>query len=95
MRNQTNYAICHKTKNASWYKTLPISNQNQNQDSVNRAKQLANKEVNGRAICDDDIVCRLMFGFWAYMYDAPYRNTQARNSFIWDPHILLLAFPNY
>jgi hypothetical protein len=90
LRNQTNAAILNKSGSASWYSTLPVSQQSKN--AVAEAIALAQREVSGRAILPDEVVCRLMFGFWAYMYDTQYRDT--RNSFFWDTRTLAMAFPN-
>lgn len=91
LRNQTNFAIKNKIGSANWYDTLPVSQQSR--EAVTKATALARREVVSRAILPDEIICRLMFGFWAYMYDAPYRDAAAGSRFIWDPHTLSRAFP--
>lgn len=84
LRNKINQHASQALKRDDWYDLLPATKTSQ--DMVIEAKRLAGAEVTGRPITHDDIVCRLMFGFWAYMLDTPYRNTADAQRFIWSQH---------
>ncbi len=84
LRNKIHQHASQALKRDDWYDILPATKVSQ--DMVVEAKRLAATEVNGRQITPDDVVCRLMFGFWAYMLDTPYRNTKDSQRFIWSQH---------
>lgn len=84
LRNKINHHVTQKLNRATWYDLLPTTKTSQ--DMVSEAKRLAAAEVSGRPVNSDDVVCRLMFGFWAYMLDTQYRNTADPQRFIWSQH---------
>lgn len=90
LRNRVNEVIS-RTFGAEWYDAIPLSATSQK--LVAQAKSLAVKEVTSREIVPDDIVCRLMFGFWVFMLDKPYRNTTDSTRHIWTPTTFKAAFP--
>lgn len=91
LRNSIHTHVSTKLNRTNWFNILPTTKTSQ--DMVTEAKRLAVAEVAGRAIADDDVVCRLMFGFWAYMLDAQYRNTADKQRFIWAQHDFKKVFP--
>jgi len=84
LRNKINGHISVKMNRANWYEHLPVSGASQ--AAVAEAKRLANEEVMLRSVSHDDVVCRLMFGFWAYMLDPVYRNSADAARFMWSQH---------
>jgi hypothetical protein len=76
LRNKMHTAIWKLSNKEDWYKTIPISKDSKRQ--VAAALESARKDV-GRAITTDDVICRLMMGFWVYMLDSPYRTTGRNN----------------
>ena len=84
LRNKIHQHASTVLKRDDWYDFLPATKSSQ--DMVIEAKRLATAEVTSRSVSHDDVVCRLMFGFWAYMLDAPYRNTADKQRLIWSQH---------
>ena len=84
LRNKINHHVTQKLGRANWYDLLPATRISQ--DMVTEAKRLAAVEVTTRPVSSDDVVCRLMFGFWAYMLDTPYRNSADQQRYIWSQH---------
>lgn len=72
LRNKMHRAISTQTGQPQWFNTVPFTGVSKNQ--VTDAKNDAAYE--GKT-GDDDIICRLMFGFWVYMTDKPYRPSGA------------------
>ncbi len=70
LRNRLHEHIS-KRHGVDWYMNVPISQISKTQviDAIKKAK----KERNGN-FGHDDVVCRLMFGFWVSMLDKPYRH---------------------
>lgn len=68
LRNKMHRAISTQTGQAQWFNTVPFTWMSKKQ--VTDAKNDAASE--GKT-GDDDVICRLMFGFWVYMTDKPYR----------------------
>lgn len=75
LRNKMYSAIHRRTGKVDWYKTIPVSQDSKRQ--VNHALVEVRKLRGGYS--HDDVVCRLMFGFWVYMLDKPYRPSGAQN----------------
>jgi hypothetical protein len=76
LRNKMHSAIWALTKKEEWYKTVPVSTESKRQvaDALRSAKRKL-----GRHETTDDIVCRLMLGFWVFLLDTPYRTTGPNN----------------
>jgi hypothetical protein len=67
LRNKMHRAIWTLTKKEDWYKTIPVSTESKRQ--VTDALRSAKREL-GRRETTDDIVCRLMLGFWVFQLYA-------------------------
>jgi hypothetical protein len=92
LRNGIHSAVKNKRGQADWYNHITLSKQSKNHLAL--AQSSANSDLVGiRVPTTDDIICRLPFGFWVYMLDAPYRNT-APSMHIWDRHTHASVFPN-
>ncbi|EBV7437546.1 hypothetical protein ACJ92_23810 [Salmonella enterica subsp. enterica serovar Anatum] len=89
LRNAINNTI-KANHGPAWYDSIPQTKKSQ--DLVLNAKQKALDEC-GVRYTDDDVICRLTFGFWVYMLDAPYRDTQ-RPCYIWTPENKAKTFPH-
>ena len=89
LRNAKNNTI-NANHGPAWYDSIPQTKKSQ--DLVLNAKQKALDEC-GVRYTDDDVICRLTFGFWVYMLDAPYRDTQ-RPCYIWTPENKAKTFPH-
>lgn len=68
LRNKMYSAIAKQTKKPDWYLTVPVSNDSKRQVT----SALAEAAKDGKTTYDD-IVCRLMFGFWVFMAHKDYR----------------------
>ena len=82
LRNRINDHVTNNKGKAHWYDSVPATLKTK--DAVIRAKALAKEEVPQPT--PDDIVCRLTFGFWANLLDAPHRDSAKPDHFIWDQH---------
>ena len=72
LRNKMHTALWALSARQDWYNTIPISAESRRQ--VTDALRSA-----GPSATADDIVSRLMMGFWVYLLDAPYRQTGPNN----------------
>ncbi len=68
LRNKMHSAIAKQTNKSNWYSTVTVSNDSKRQVAL--AITEANKIKNNTP---DDVVCRLMFGFWVFMTHKDYR----------------------
>lgn len=91
LRNRISAVIKKWSNRDDWYLHIPCTAKSQS--AVQEAIRLASIEVRGRAPSHDDVLCRLMFGFWAYMLDKPYRNSKQKGLYIWDQFRIRDAFP--
>lgn len=82
LRNRIHLHVTASKGKARWYESVPATVKTK--DAVARAKSLATEEV--AQPTPDDIVCRLTFGFWANLLEAPHRDTAKPDHFIWDQH---------
>ncbi len=76
LRNKMHSAIWALCTKEDWYKTVPISTESKRQ--VAEALRSARQDL-GSSATPDDIVSRLMMGFWVYLLDTPYRTTGPNN----------------
>lgn len=90
LRNKIHQHAAQTFKRDDWYDLVPATKTSQ--DMVIEAKRLAEAEVAGRVVGHDDVVCRLMFGFWAYMLDTHYRDTRDKQRLLWDQHSFKRVF---
>ena len=91
LRNRINAVVKQWSAKDDWYLRIPCTPKSQ--VAVTEALRLASREVKGRSPSADDVLCRLMFGFWAYMLDKPYRNSKDTGLYIWDQFRIREAFP--
>jgi len=91
LRNRINSVIATWSESENWYQTIPCSDESK--AAVRQAISYAEGEIRGRSVSPDDVVCRLMFGFWTYMLDKPYRNSKDKSLHIWNHHRMVDAFP--
>lgn len=68
LRNKMHSAIAKQTKKPDWYLTVPVSN-----DSKRQVAFALTEAAKDGKTTHDDIVCRLMFGFWVFMAHKDYR----------------------
>ncbi|MFC3468332.1 hypothetical protein ACFOHT_00150 [Massilia oculi] len=68
LRNKMYKEIAKQTKNQFWYNAVPYSKDSKRQVTLAKSEALKDGKTS-----PDDIICRLMFGFWVYMTDKPYR----------------------
>lgn len=93
LRNGIHAAIGRKKRHADWYNQIFLTTASLKHLAT--AKASAAQEIGAkRPITPDDIVCRLPFGFWVYMLDAKYRNTNTASLYLWDKHTFSTVFPN-
>lgn len=85
MRNAIDTELVKKFGN-DWYSRIPQS-QVSKQLVTNAKSKLPNQSDR------NDVICRLTLGFWVYMLDAEYRNTQS-SCYIWSPDAQDKVFPN-
>lgn len=89
LRNKLNAHIKRKKNNPRWYDVVPVGQSNL--DKVHKAKTFAsNSNIHYQP---DDVVCRLMFGFWVSLLGTEYRNTRRPMQCIWDQFALRQVFP--
>ena len=76
LRNNINEAFLTHTKNSKWYESYPTSTESI--DMVANAKKKATKDFKHKTVSynDDDVICRLTFGFWVYLFESRYRGDQ-------------------
>jgi len=75
-----------KSHGADWFHRVPDSS---------KSKQLVHLALERcpKKNTRNDIICRLPFGFWVYLLDTPYRDTE-HASYIWTPENKESSFSN-
>lgn len=89
LRNKLNAHVKRKKNNPRWYDVVPVGKLNL--DRVHAAKKFALQD--NAKYQPDDVVCRLMFGFWVSLLDRDYRDTTKHMQCIWDQFALKQVFP--
>lgn len=73
-----------KSNGDDWYDDIPVTEKSKNY-------VITAKNVCPRNYSRNDVISRLPFGFWVYLLDSPYRNTN-HSSYIWTPENKELSF---
>lgn len=89
LRNAIHKASIEHFADSEWYTKIPQSQESKN--IISRAIEKAENECINPS--SDDVIARTTLGFWVYMMDSPYRNTQ-NGSFLWTPDIKAKVFPH-
>lgn len=93
LRNGIHAAIRRKKNIPDWYNHIWLTPESRRHLAA--AQSSATQDVGSiRPVTPDDIICRLPFGFWVYMLDAPYRNTNTTSLYLWDQHTFSSVFPS-
>ena len=90
-RNRLNDHLKATRKNPHWYKTVPATETSRR--LVENAIGQAQREKESPKPAADDVICRLTFGFWTHLLDAPHCDAARQDHFIWDQHTFRSLFP--